>query len=346
MHDNIQIIENFNNSTWDNLLKDNDNASVFYTSNWINVLAKTYGYKPVFFILYKKNVASAYIPFLEVNSILTGNRAISLPFSDNCEPFAESNEDFNKLFDYIKNYGKKKGWSTVELRGGYNFLKIFKAFSKYYEHLLNLNKPLKKIFFDLKDTVKRNIKKSLNYGVKIEISQSYGALKIFIYLNSLTRKRHGLPPQPDKFFKNLYDYIISKKRGYIIYAKYNNKTIASMIFIISGKNVAYKYGASDLKHQKLRANNLLMWEAIKFFVENKYECLSLGRTHPDNKGLLQFKKGFCRDIQTICYYKYDLIKDEFITSNAPQTNFVNTVFRFMPVFLLKAIGSLIYKHFA
>jgi len=53
-----------------------------------------------------------------------------------------------------------------------------------------------------------------------------------------------------------------------------------------------KYGASEKAYHHLRPNNLIMWEAIKWCAQNGFKTFSLGRTEPENEGLLQFKQGW------------------------------------------------------
>ena len=83
-------------------------------------------------------------------------------------------------------------------------------------------------------------------------------------MNCYTRRRHGLPPQPLKFFRNLYDFVLTKNKGFISISKYGGKSIAGAVFLLIGQKALYKYGASLIEYQNLRPNNLLMWESIKY----------------------------------------------------------------------------------
>jgi len=50
-------------------------------------------------------------------------------------------------------------------------------------------------------------------GLTVTRETSREAMEEFFRLNCLTRKRHGLPPQPAVFFKKIYEHIISPKYG-------------------------------------------------------------------------------------------------------------------------------------
>ncbi len=128
----------------------------------------------------------------------------------------------------------------------------------------------------------------------------------FYQLHCLTRKRHELPVQPFQFFKKIHEHIISKKSGFIIKALYCNKIIGAAVFFHFGKKAMFKFGASDLNYQRLRMNNLIMWEAIKWYSTNGYESFCFGRTDMENVGLRRFKQGWGTKEYLIKYFKYDL----------------------------------------
>src|SRR3990167_10276631 len=81
----LEIINPLVYPDWDKLVLSTPNYSFFLSSAWARVLHETYKYKPLYFTLIKNNKLSALIPFMEVGSILTGKRGVSLPFSDYCE---------------------------------------------------------------------------------------------------------------------------------------------------------------------------------------------------------------------------------------------------------------------
>jgi lipid II:glycine glycyltransferase (peptidoglycan interpeptide bridge formation enzyme) len=111
----------------------------------------------------------------------------------------------------------------------------------------------------------------------------------------------------------------------------------------SGRAV-YKYGASDRRYQHLRANNLVMWEAIRRYRKKGFRGLCFGKTEPEHEGLLQFKRGWGAVEETLNYYKYDLKKRAFVNGTSKTSGFHNKVFRAMPPPLLQLAGKLLYPH--
>ena len=62
-----------------------------------------------------------------------------------------------------------------------------------------------------------------------KISRSKRSLAAFCRLNCLTRKTHGLPPQPDSFFDNIHKNIIAEDKGFICLGYYDDKVIAGVV---------------------------------------------------------------------------------------------------------------------
>ena len=169
-------------------------------------------------------------------------------------------------------------------------------------------------------------------------------MKEFYRLNTMTRREHGLPPQPYNFFCNLQNLVIKNDLGFIVEASVNNIIIASNVYFKFGDEVIYKYGASDKKFQHLRANNLVMWEAIKYSADQGFVKLCFGRTEPENKGLMQFKAGWDAKAYKIYYYKYDLQKNAFIADHSDINPLFKKIFSKLPLPVLGMLGRILYRH--
>jgi hypothetical protein len=369
---NLQIIDPTQYPGWDNLILSHPDYSFFHSSIWAEVLKKSYGYTPMYFVALGEKGISALLPVMEVKSFLTGRRGVSLPFTDYCEPICNGNIGFVHLFNQVIEFGRKQGWKYIELRGGYSFypdsfspnsemtrdsqllparasaqggetLDVIPSYV-YFGHTLSLEKGEQSLYKGLRDSTKRNIKKARAEGVEVTISDQPESINQFYSLNSLTRKRHGLPPQPFSFFKNILELVIKKRYGTVILGFYEGKAIVASVFFHFAKKAVYKYGASDLSYQHLRANNLVMWEAIKWYSQNGYKSLCFGRTELENHGLIQFKSGWGATEHPINYYRYDLRKEAFIAGSSNVVGFHNKIFRRMPIPILNRIGNILYRH--
>ncbi|MFC1505210.1 lipid II:glycine glycyltransferase FemX [Thermodesulfobacteriota bacterium] len=341
--DKIQIINPINYQNWDDLIATNSQSTFFHTLGWSKVLCESYGYKPLYFCHIGDNTIIGLIAVAEINSRLTGKRGVSLPFSDYCPPIAINFDHFNYLFKRVREYGRKAGWNSIEIRGGKKYLKNIAPFSIFKTHNLNLGNEPEKILSLFRNSTRRNIKKAKKVGVKITKSSSEEAIKEFYHLNCLTRKVHGIPPQPIKFFLNYYKHIILKKNGVVILASNSGNNIAGAVFSSNNAKAIYKYGASDLQYNDLRPNNIVMWSAIKHYIKRGFKTFSFGRTELSHSGLLQFKRGWGTYEETLKYYKYDLRKDCFVNDNIKLKSSY-WIFKKMPIPILKFVGKTLYKH--
>lgn len=328
---------------WNSLITHHASYSFFHSAEWASVLKDSYGYKPLYFAAFDNNKLSATIPMMGIKSYLTGRRGVSLPFSDFCEPIVEDKTQFLKLFDDICQYAKKNNWKYIEIRGGQDYLKDQPSFKTCYTHNLRLQKDSQLILNTFRNSTKRNIKKAEKMGVNIEHHCSYQAVKEFYRLNCITRKDHGIPPQPFYFFKRLYDKVISKNRGVITLAKHKNNYIAGALFLNFGRKAIFKYGASDRNFQSLRPNNMVIWEAIKWHAKKGFEDFSFGITEPRHQGLLQFKRGWGGHEQSIQYYKYIIDSDRFEIAKEDNAQYLSKILKKIPSRLLRAMGFF-YKH--
>jgi hypothetical protein len=344
MRDEIQIVNPSEFENWDELLLRSGDNSVFHSAAWARVLEESYDYTPKYFCHKDGSSILALIPLMEINSSLTGKRGVALPFTDFCSPFITEPKQLDDIISAIFEYGWRSDWKYIELRGDYYYDENVPFSSFYYGHTLKLEANSGNMFANFRNNNKRNIKKAVKNGVRIEFGITAEDLNNFYWLNCKTRKRHGLPPQPIKFFRNLKTYILDKDYGRIGSAMIDNKTIASAIFINFGNKVVYKYGASDYAYQSLRPNNLLMWEAIKAYGEKGFQEFSFGRTEHENEGLRQFKNSWNPTENVIKYYRYNTNSDKFIEKARDINGKIETVFRLMPDIALKFIGKVLYRH--
>lgn len=338
------VFDSINLREWDGLIKDYLSTTIFHTSSWIRVLTETYRYKPFYLSISTGNSLKTCIPLLEIDSIITGKRVVSLPFTDYCEPLTNDLQNIGDLFEYLKERGKKAGWKYIELRTGMALPVEYTPASIYHGHVLNLELSEEELYTNLRDTTRRNIQKARKEGVVITAGTSEEAIREFYQLNCLTRRDHGLPPQPYMFFHKIFEHVLSRNLGQVLLASKKGKNIAGAVFFHFNKKVSYKYGASDKRYQHLRANNLIMWDAIRTYRQNGYSDFSFGRTEPENTGLLQFKTGWGAQEIPIYYYKYDLRLQAFVKDVLNLKGFHNRIFSLMPMPILKIAGSMLYRH--
>jgi lipid II:glycine glycyltransferase (peptidoglycan interpeptide bridge formation enzyme) len=241
-------------------------------------------------------------------------------------------------------HGLRRNWKSLECRGNDPASQDASPSLAFYGHVIDLGCGQEVIFKSFSDSVRRGIRKAVRRGLRVEFSNGFDSIRTFYALHCLTRRRHGLPPQPLRFFENIARYVLTRGHGFVAVVRREDKPIAAAVFFHHNRKAFYKFGASDYAFQQLRPNNILLWEAIKRCADNRFDTLHLGRTSLTNEGLRRFKLGFGACEERINYCKYDFAKLSFVTEIDHSTGWFNWAFRHMPLSALRLSGEMLYPH--
>ena len=311
---------------------------VFHSEAWLRVLEETYGFKPVSL----RGRGGGYLPLMEARNLF-GKRGVSLPFSDYSAPLAVSLEQFRELWNEAIALARSRGWKYLELRGGKEWLPDAPASLRFYRHVLDVRDGEEALFARFEGSVRQAIRKAEKCGLAIEIRHDPEGIRAYYGLHCQTRKKHGLPPQPSAFFLNIQKHLLSKGLGVLVLARSDQIVVAGAVFFCCGKQAIFKFGASDQTGLQTRANNLVMWEGIRWLGARGCENVDFGRTSLENDGLRRFKAGWGTQEGTVEYVKYHVRHARFVVDKDRASGWHTKIFGRMPMPLLRIAGALLYR---
>lgn len=330
---------------WDAKLVVFPDATFFHGAAWARVLHETYGYAPSYFVHETKASFTGLLPFMEVDSWLTGRRGISLPFTDNCAPLARTTAAADELVAAVRGFARTRRWEYWEVRGGTEMLRAPVAVA-FHGHEIALHRGRETNFARCDSSVRRAIRKAERSQLSVTLSREMDAMRAFHALLCKTRRRHGLPPQPWNFFANIQRHVLAPGHGCVVLAAVKGQPIAGAVFFHFGRRAIFKFGASDEIYQHLRPNNLVMWRALEWHAGSGFEVLDLGRTSLANEGLRQFKLSWGAAERRIEYARFDCAADAFVAAKDRSSGWHSSVFKLVPSSLARLIGAVAYKHVA
>jgi len=339
----LNIVNPLEVPDWDAQVLEFPEATVFHSAAWARVLVESYGFKPHYCVKYDGEKITAILPLMQVRDLLGRKKAVCLPFSDFCAPLHSAPADFDEVFALAQDTARSNGWRSITIRGDCPFPEGTPTSTSYYRHTLRLNTDLDSLFNGFRDTTRRNIRKATQHGVAVEFATTLDAVREFCRLNCLTRKRHGLPPQPTRFFEKLHDLVISQGHGQVALGRKDNTVVSASVFLEFGTTAFFKYGASDDRHGDGYANYAIMWEAIRRYARQGCTEFCFGRTEPQHQGLLQFKTGWGARQETVNSFALSTRTGAFCQSELATDGLHNRIFMRMPMPMLEFVGGVLYR---
>lgn len=345
--DGVCAIDPLHDPRWPAFVMRHPNASVFHTRGWLRALQETYGYEPVAYTTSAPTepLTNALL-FCIVRSWLTGNRLVSLPFSDHCEPLMEHPEQFKTLSDYVERLRREERWKYVEIRSADSLLDFNGSFiqaTTYCLHRLDLRPTLAVLYKGFhKDCVQRKIARAEREGLRYEAGRSDALLQQLYRLLRLTRSRHRLPPQPIEWFRNLIACM--GEEASIRIASKGETPVAGILTLRHRNSMVYKYGGSDTRFNNLGGMAMLFWHAIQDAKRTGCEVLDFGRSDLDHPGLIAFKGRWSAESSSLSTWRAPA------TGGAPglgrtTSRYLREMFARMPGHISLLAGRMLYRHF-
>lgn len=322
-----------------------------YSEEWLRLLSSLYGYQVIpLTATGPTGEITGFVPLCLMRSPLTGQRLVSLPFSDWCPLLAENESSEAMLINQALELAREHKVKYLELRSGKNEALASRSDlaegNLYVRWLLPLVSDWQSVWAKLRKPVQHQVKKSQKLGVQVRIAlQREDMLQYYqLHLQTRTRK-HGMPAQPLSYFLSLWDAFAASGTLNVLLAEHQGIVIAGMIVLASGTIMRYAYGASDERFLHLAPNNLLMWTAIKLACERGYATFDMGRTARDNEGLMEFKRRWGAIEEKLTYYYYPQMAGLASTSESSwKFRALTSCWRRLPLPVAGALGGHLYRH--
>jgi hypothetical protein len=306
--ESIAVIDPTKVQRWDDFVDSQPGAQVFHTSEWSRVLMDAYGYKPLYAVIeeFDGHFGSSIVagwPAMLVESKLTGRRIVSLPFTDHCQPLVRDRDDACALLNALVEHADGMQVKRLELRGwpdGDALDSRLVRVDGYVRHTMALQGGPDAIMERAWHGVRRAVRKAEKNNVSFTVGSTVKDMDAFYRLNLVLRRRHGMLPQPKRFFDAIYRHLVAvddpKARIMFAHAPGVDEPVAGILCLRHGETATDKFAVSDQKYWDLRANHYLLWQTVCLEHSLGGKWFDLGRTDVGSKGLLQFKEQWGSDV--------------------------------------------------
>lgn len=136
-----------------------------------------------------------------------------------------------------------------------------------------------------------NIRLAQKNGVEVKEDNSDKAFEKYIELTRQTVERQGFYAHSEKYHRLMWETLKPAGIARLLTARYKGEIITCWIVFVWKNFLYYPYGASTEKYRNVMANNLMMWEAIRYGKSLGLTTFDLwGRE--EGKGFTKFKEGY------------------------------------------------------
>lgn len=335
-------------SRWNHFVDNHPLGWIVHLSEWKTILENSFPHmEPHYLAIIDSttNKIKAALPLFKINSWLTGNRLVSLPFATLCDPLISNEQELNMMLDVVNSFVRRWSFRSINIRLFRSAPMISDTMhinsTLYKTHQLQLNNDPEKT----KKTFNRNIRRIVgafeNNDLHLRIGETENDVLLFHQLYSRTRKRLGLPSQPFIFFKNIFDAFFVQKRVMLLLAEHKATTIGGLIVFKYKDRVSSEFLASNIEDRHLNTDHFLYWNAIKLSCLEGFKIYDFGRTAYNNNSLSEFKRRWGTTELELPEY---CIPKETTRESTTSYRIVQNICKISPMPVFKSLSWFCYRH--
>jgi CelD/BcsL family acetyltransferase involved in cellulose biosynthesis len=331
---------------WSTFVQQCPCATAFHHPAWADLLAKCYGCRA--FALTMMDDARgilAGLPVMEIGRRQKGRRWVSLPFTDYCYPLLRDDVKSEIFADALFAQWQRNQLSTLEVRAALAAKSGIYADTRYVIHTLSLDPTPETVFAKFSKKFRQYPRKAEREGLHVVSTGTKQDLEAFYAIHLKTRVKLGVPIQPKRFFKLLWEHMISQGLGkIIIVADEHNRPISGAVLLYYKTSAMIKYSASDPSHLATRCHYFTFWKCVEWACLNGMSVIDFGKTDTQEEGLRDFKSGWGAREEALVY--------SVVAGRPPRpangrlSRWLSGVIRHSPSLVCRVLGELFYRYAA
>ena len=313
----IEAINNLDKEGINSFLEKCEDATIFHTIEWNEILAKSFPDNEFNFLVAKQNNDVVGLYSYVTKSIFFKIKCLLSPFSGAETiyggPIAIDTEAIRKneiMTFLLKKSEKIKGIVKFNIQSfpafnSHIFQELNYGVRKGKTYIVDLNTDEKNSWNNLRKKTRNGVRKAIKNGVTVENIDVNNKLAVDEYYKMIvsTFSHAGISLKPKEFYENVIKSLIRKNLAKFLMAVYENKFIAGAIFLNLKYTIYYWHNASYREFLYLAPNNVIQWELIKWGCKNGFNRYDLLYISPEKQpGIAKFKMGWGKGSIVNFYY--------------------------------------------
>jgi hypothetical protein len=180
--------------------------------------------------------------------------------------------------------------------------------------------------------------------VQVRTADDKRDLAAFYELLIKGKRKHGLPPQPYRFFENLWSMLKSSGKVLLLLAEVHGRPVCALVCLGFKDVLTAAYIGTDYRYMQYRPAKLIYWSAIEWGCRNRYAHFDFLRSSVGDENLRWFKRSFGAAEVPMTYYYHPhrgSVPDE---GGSVKLRVLHAVLRRLPASLLEWAGAVLYRH--
>jgi CelD/BcsL family acetyltransferase involved in cellulose biosynthesis len=331
---------------WADFVASQPAATPFHHPAWGRLVADCYGFRA--FAVATRDAAGqirAGLPVIEVRHLRGEPKWVSLPFTDYCPPLLSAPQEETRLAAALQQISKDAGIRRVVVRAP--LAGAVPASTTAFRHGIPIKDDPALVYAAFPSRTRTHIRQAERRGVTVRRSASpEDLLDVFYGLHVRTRRRLGVPVQPRRFFRMLWESLVSPGLGMVLVAEASGQPVAAGVVLAWNGTMTGKFIASDAGAWSLRPVNLIVWHAVQAACERGCRWFDFGRTDAQNEGLRAHKRSWGAVEEPLVYGTLGGRPEPAASGNGIAGQLLASVIRHGPLVLCRATGEALYRYAA
>jgi CelD/BcsL family acetyltransferase involved in cellulose biosynthesis len=331
---------------WGKFVAEHPAATPFHHPDWASLVANCYGFRA--FAVATSDAAGeirAGLPVIEVRHLRGEPKWVSLPFTDYCPPLLSAPEGEEDLACAMRRASEEAGIRRVEVRA--LLAGAAPCSPTAFRHGIAIERDPASVFAGFPSGMRSKIRQAERRGVTVRPAEGPEDLvEVFYRLHLRNRRRLGVPVQPRRFFRMLWESMISAGLGLVLIAEASAQPVAAAVVLAWNGTMIGKFIASDEDAWSLRPNNLIVWHCVKAACERDCRWFDFGRTDAGNEGLRAYKRSWGAVEEPLVYGTLGVSPEPAPARKGMAGQLLASAIRHGPLILCRATGEALYRYAA
>jgi hypothetical protein len=178
----------------------------------------------------------------------------------------------------------------------------------------------------------------------VSAGESEEDLEDFYQMFATSRLRHGVPPQPYAFFRNLWKHLWPESLDLFL-ARHDQKVVGGLISLGFKDTICTAYIGSDIAYRSHRVHQLMIWKSMEKGCLKGYAKLDFLRTPKNSESQRYFKERWrAYEVDLDYLYHPEIVGTASTIEETAKYGLMTKVLKRSPDVIGRLLGRALYRH--